>query len=208
MIVVKLGGSLFDYPKLSGWLKILSEEGAGNVVIVPGGGPFADQVRDAQKRWNFSDKQAHQMALHAMDQFGLMLNGVAAKYGYDLIPANSKQEIHEILASKKTSVCLPSTWLKNKKEIPQNWTVTSDSLSVWLAKELKADQLILIKRIKIDGDATIKELGKANIVDDSFDEESAKKLFKNLFEKSDYYDDIVKNKVLRTMNEDPNESKA
>ncbi len=47
--------------------KILSEEGAGKVVIVSGGGPFADQVRDAQKRWKFNDQQAHQIALHAMD---------------------------------------------------------------------------------------------------------------------------------------------
>ena len=103
MIVVKLGGSLFDYSKLSEWLKILSEEGAGKVVIVPGGGPFADQVRDAQKRWKFNDQQAHKMALHAMDQFGIMLCGIAEEHGYDLTSVTSKQEIHEILASKKNT---------------------------------------------------------------------------------------------------------
>ena len=168
MIVVKLGGSLFDYPKLSEWLKILSEEGAGKVVIVPGGGPFADQVRDAQKQWKFNDQQAHKMALHAMDQFGLMLCGIAEEHGYDLIPVRSKQEIHEILASKKTPVWLSSKWLENNTEIPQNWTVTSDSLSAWLAKELNADQLILIKRIEIDANAILNELERENIVDSSF----------------------------------------
>ena len=169
MWVVKLGGSLFDYLKLSEWLKILSEDGAGKVVIVPGGGPFADQVRDAQKRWKFNDQQAHQMALHAMDQFGLMLCGIAEDHGYDLIPVRSKQEIHEILASKKTPVWLPSKWLRNNTEIPQNWTVTSDSLSAWLAKELSADQLILIKCTKINLDVPIEELEKKNIVDCSFE---------------------------------------
>ncbi len=168
MIVVKPGGSLFDYPELSEWLKILSEEGAGKVVIVPGGGPFADQVRDAQRRWKFNDQQAHQMALHAMDQFGLMLIGIAEEHGYDLIPASSRQEIDEILASKKTPVWLPSKWLENNIEIPQNWAITSDSLSAWLAKELKAEQLILIKRIEIDKNATLSELEKNNTIDSSF----------------------------------------
>ena len=169
MIIVKLGGSLFDYPKLSEWLKILSDEGAGKVVIVPGGGPFADQVRDAQKQWKFNDQQAHQMALHAMDQFGLMLIGIAKEHSYDLFPASSKQEIHEILTSKKIPVWLPSKCLENNTEIPQNWTVTSDSLSAWLAKELNADQLILIKQVEIDIDATLDELEEENIVDSSFE---------------------------------------
>ncbi len=168
MIVVKLGGSLFDYSKLSEWLKILSEEGAGKVVIVPGGGPFADQVRDAQKRWKFNDQQAHKMALHAMDQFGIMLCGIAEEHGYDLTSVTSKQEIHEILASKKTPVWLPANWLENNTEIPQNWTVTSDSLSAWLAKELKAEKLILIKRIEIDPNVTLGELKKDNVIDSSF----------------------------------------
>ena len=168
MIVVKLGGSLFDYPKLTDWLKILSEDGAGKVVIVPGGGPFADQVRDAQKQWKFNDQQAHKMALHAMDQFGLMLVGVAEEHGYDLISACSKQEIHEILANKKTPVWLASKWLENNAEIPQNWTVTSDSLSAWLAKELNADQLTLIKWTRTDLEVSIEELEKNNVVDSSF----------------------------------------
>ncbi len=185
MIVVKLGGSLFDYPTLSEWLKILSEDGAGKVVIVPGGGPFADQVRDAQERWKFNDQQAHQMALHAMDQFGLMLCGIAKEQGYDLFPVSSRKEIHEILVNKKTPVWLPSKHLKNNTEIPQNWMVTSDSLSAWLANEMKADQLILIKRVEIDNEATIKELEKGNIVDDSFENFAREACFKTSYLSAD-----------------------
>ncbi len=97
-----------------------------------------------------------------------MLCGIAEKHGHDLIPTSSKQEIHEALANKKTPVWLPSKCLENNKEIPQNWSVTSDSLSAWLAKELKAEKLILIKRIGIDVDSTFAELTKENIVDSSF----------------------------------------
>ncbi len=187
MIVVKIGGSLFDYPELSEWLKILSEEGAGKVVIVPGGGPFADQVRDAQKQWKFNDQQAHQMALHAMDQFGLMLCGIAKEHGYDLIPASSKKEIHKILANKNTPVWLPSKFLENNVEIPQNWTVTSDSLSAWLAKELKADQLVLIKRIDIDIDTKLEELEKENVIDGSFNNYISKAYFETSYMSAEHH---------------------
>lgn len=166
MIVVKLGGSFFDSPDLFEWLKVLSKDGAGKVVIVPGGGPFADQVREAQKQHKFNDQIAHKMALHAMDQFGLFLIGMAEKQDQQLIAANSKQQIKEALKNKQTPVWLPSKELKNNKEIPQNWSVTSDSLSAWLAKELNADQLILIKRCDVD--QSIKELEKRSVVDSSF----------------------------------------
>ncbi len=170
MIVVKLGGSFFDSLELIEWLEVLSGEGAGKVVIVPGGGPFADQVRDAQKQHNFNDPIAHEMALHAMDQFGLFLIGMAEKHDpeHKLIAVNSEQQIREALKNKQTPVWLPSKQLKDNQEIPQNWTVTSDSLSAWLAKELKAEQLFLVKRSNIDFDQPIEVLEKESIVDTSF----------------------------------------
>lgn len=73
--IIKIGGSLYYRPEL----KRVLAHAAGlvkaphNAVIVPGGGPFADQVRRAQQRWLFADETAHQMALLAMRQYGLML---------------------------------------------------------------------------------------------------------------------------------------
>ena len=45
MWVVKIGGSLSHDPMLRKWLVELCEVGGGRVVIVPGGGDFADKVR-------------------------------------------------------------------------------------------------------------------------------------------------------------------
>ena len=67
--VVKLGGSTASSAEMDMWISAL----AGStlpLVIVPGGGPFADQVREAQTRLAFSDMAAHAMAILAMDQFG------------------------------------------------------------------------------------------------------------------------------------------
>jgi aspartokinase-like uncharacterized kinase len=50
MQVVKIGGSLYDTPELKKWLKQLAKAAKDDsIIIVPGGGPFADTVRDAQK---------------------------------------------------------------------------------------------------------------------------------------------------------------
>lgn len=51
-IVVKLGGSNAGAPEMDIWLAALVESG-WPVVIVPGGGPFADFIRDVQPRLDF-----------------------------------------------------------------------------------------------------------------------------------------------------------
>src|SRR5262249_34381680 len=53
---------------LKNWIDAVAA-GAGRVVVVPGGGPFADAVRTAQARMGFDDRAAHRMALLAMDQY-------------------------------------------------------------------------------------------------------------------------------------------
>ncbi|OZA05848.1 MAG: uridylate kinase, partial [Methylophilaceae bacterium 17-44-8] len=45
MWVIKLGGSLLGTDELQQWLSCIAEYGDGRVVIVPGGGVFADTVR-------------------------------------------------------------------------------------------------------------------------------------------------------------------
>lgn len=141
MWVVKLGGSLLGASELKHWLETLVKFSDGKVVIVPGGGIFADAVRIAQQRSNISDEAAHQLALIAMDQFGLLL----AAMNPDLVTASSELEIAERGWQHRCIVWLPSKMVLADDKIPQNWQVTSDSLSAWLAVKLGAKQLILVK---------------------------------------------------------------
>src|SRR5688572_11112389 len=66
--VVKLGGSYALSPRLPAILAAIRASHVP-VVVVPGGGPFADAVRAAQPRMGFGDRAAHRMALLAMAQF-------------------------------------------------------------------------------------------------------------------------------------------
>lgn len=141
MWIVKIGGSLLGSPELSRWLEVLVKFSKGHVIIVPGGGLFADAVREAQNLTNASDAIAHQLALLAMDQFGLLLAGM----NDGLVTASSELEIAERGWQHRAMVWLPSQMILADQSIPQNWQVTSDSLSAWLANKLGAEQLILVK---------------------------------------------------------------
>ena len=138
--VVKLGGSLLDAPGLPAWLEVLARAG-GQVVVVPGGGPYADAVRSTQARLGFPDTTAHRMALLAMEQYGLALCGLAP----GLQPAASVQAVAAILEQGRTPVWQAAAMCLQAPEIPEAWSVTSDSLAAWLAGVLGADALALIK---------------------------------------------------------------
>ena len=103
MWLVKLGGSLSYDPCIRTWLEALSTVGGGRVIIVPGGGPFADLVRDAQQHWEFDDEAAHRMALHAMQQNALLLAALCPA----LMPVESESDMRIVLSRGRTALWLP-----------------------------------------------------------------------------------------------------
>ena len=158
--VVKLGGSLAGGAELAGWLDALAA-GGGRVVLVPGGGPFADTVRAMQRSWSFDDATAHHLALLAMEQYGLMLAGMQPV----LRPAASRAAIRQRLTEGAVPVWLPARMALTRTEIPQSWDVTSDSLAAWLAADLGADGLVLVKSVAIAAGSTVEDLAARGVVD-------------------------------------------
>jgi aspartokinase-like uncharacterized kinase len=139
--VVKLGGSTADHKEMDVWTAALA--GASlPLVIVPGGGAFADQVRDEQNRLGFSDAAAHAMAILAMDQFGHVILDRHGRFS----AARSPKEIEQALADGKIPVWMPSAMAIPASDIPTSWDVTSDSLAAWLAGRLSAQALLLVKQ--------------------------------------------------------------
>ena len=68
----------------------------------------------------------------------------------------------------EAAVWSPDINTLNQNGVPNSWGVTSDSLSAWLAAELEADQLILVKSTDIPLSATLEELVDRGIVDKAF----------------------------------------
>lgn len=134
MFVLKLGGSLFD--RAPGILKRVLSTSA-DVLIVPGGGRFADLVRDVYERQGLSQDAAHWMAVLAMDEYAYYL---ADKAGIELTPL--------LVRKKGVRIALPYEILRRQDELPHSWDVTSDTIAAWMAYKTASP---LIKATDVDG---------------------------------------------------------
>ena len=164
MWIVKLGGSMGRDPVLKEWLETLVELGSGRVVIVPGGGGFADEVREQQDLWRFGDLAAHNMAVLAMAQMALMMQGICPA----LALATSDADLRRTVQAARVPVWLPFEVLREQRDMLTNWGVTSDSLAAWLANRLNAEELLLVKACSIEPSMDIASCVEAGIVDQEF----------------------------------------
>lgn len=174
MWVVKLGGSLLGSPELAQWLALFARYGDGRLVIVPGGGIFADAVREAQRRTQCNDVVAHRMAVMAMDQYGVLLAGLNPA----LVTAASELEIAERGWQHRAIVWLPSAMVLADEHIAASWQITSDSLAAWLAAKLDAEHLVLVKSLRpASSRTTLAALTEDGVVDERFGEYAAGRRF-------------------------------
>ena len=144
--VLKLGGAICrDAAALQLALDAISRLAKRRpLLIVPGGGAFADQVRRAQREEGFSDDAAHWMALLAMDQ-------VAHLIADQLKGARLITRRGDVLAAHDAGtipVLAPYAWMRAVDALPHSWDVTSDSIAAFIAGDLAARELILLKPVE------------------------------------------------------------
>jgi 5-(aminomethyl)-3-furanmethanol phosphate kinase len=140
--VIKVGGSIALHPeKLRALCAKISEESKKHrLIIVPGGGEFADTVRTLDKQFSLSCSVSHKMAVLGMDQYGLMLS--------DLIPnsvtVSKLEEVKYFLDKSKLPIFLPSNLLLCEDPLENSWEVTSDSIAVYLAHRIQVHKVLLV----------------------------------------------------------------
>lgn len=165
--VIKVGGSLAGRPPI---LRPLAETMARlarciPILVVPGGGPFADAVRVASELHGLGDVTAHRMALLAMDQYGLLLT----HHAQGSILVTTVGDARAVAAAGLLPVLLPSAVLWGADSLPNSWDVTSDSLAAWLAGTLGVPHLVLVKSVDGLGPAlTAAEAASRGLVDPYF----------------------------------------
>ena len=142
-IVVKVGGALLADPELLDIVLARIDDAAcdARIVVVPGGGPFADAVRAADRELLFADDTAHWMAVLAVDQYAHLL--AERRSCFTLV--STVAEIDAAFASKRVPVLAPYRWLREADPLPHSWDVTSDSISAWIAGALGASRLVVVK---------------------------------------------------------------
>lgn len=151
-VVVKVGGGLLgDAGALRTVAAVLDDAAAARrVLVVAGGGRFADAVREVDRRLALGDDAAHWMAVLAMEQYALALAA--------LIPSArlvaTADEAGLALGDGALPVLAPYRWLRQADPLPHSWAVTSDSIAAWVARELGAGLLVLVKPAGSDPSAS------------------------------------------------------
>jgi dihydroneopterin aldolase len=163
-VVVKLGGSVVRSAELPAWLDVIAASPLP-IVIVPGGGALADEVRAAQARLGFGDGAAHRMALLAMDQLAWAVAGLRA--GFEV--GDTEEALRASLAHGRVAVWAPYSLVADRSDVPQSWTVTSDSLALWLGRRLGAACCYVIKSIaRSHAKFGAGQLARDGVVDEAF----------------------------------------
>jgi 5-(aminomethyl)-3-furanmethanol phosphate kinase len=134
------------------------------VIIVPGGGPFADSIRTLQPEMKLPVALAHRLALLAMHQMGLVIASHDARF----MPCETLAEINDALEAQCIPVWLPFALQSNDDTLPADWTATSDALAARLAERLGGAPVALIKSCKVAPDATLADLAAQGITDPVF----------------------------------------
>jgi aspartokinase-like uncharacterized kinase len=146
-LVVKVGGSLGrgGRSRLRAILRSLFRESRrASVLIVPGGGVFADLVRDERRRHRIDAVAAHLMALRAVDQFGLLLAALhpRAEAVADLAAAARARRRGRI------PVLLPARLVERSPTLERTFRLTSDSIAAWVAARTRASRLLVLKSVR------------------------------------------------------------
>jgi len=154
-LVVKLGGSLMTH-SICEWTAILGRPGGRSRLVVPGGGIFAETVRQAQRdasgHVRFGHAIAHDMAILGMHQFGLVLSEDLPEYQRLLT-------VRQVIAAAQgergiencNGIWLPDPHdLRTQSDIVASWDMTSDAFSVWIAAQANIKEVVLVKSVPAD----------------------------------------------------------
>jgi aspartokinase-like uncharacterized kinase len=155
LAVIKVGGSLLDWPALPGRLTAFldgrrTSKPAERLVLIAGGGPAADLIRTLDRIHGLGDRTAHVLALHALDLTAILLAAI--------VPGSSAVDRIEALTGAwdagTVPILAPRPILSmidrlgsgsGLDRLPASWDVTSDSIAARIAVYLEADALILLK---------------------------------------------------------------
>jgi aspartokinase-like uncharacterized kinase len=162
-LVLKLGGSLAESGRLRSLLMLVSRA-RRPLVIVPGGGPFADAVREMQAALRFPDDVAHDMAILAMHQMADAMIALEPRFvATDTLVAMSRAWRRRLIP-----VWLPAKLCASDRRIPRDWSITSDGLAARLAERLGDAEVALVKSRAVPRTAHPGTLARHGVVDSVF----------------------------------------
>ena len=171
-VVVKVGGSLLDWPLLKTRLpEWLAQQSPALNVLICGGGKLADAIRQADEHFSLGEESSHWLCIEALSLSARLLAAILS----DLpLVTNTVDLLHR--RDEQRSGCVvfdPRQFLLEVEpqaagaHLPHDWTVTSDSIAARVAEVLNADELVLLKSAD-SPIASLTELAAQGYVDRHF----------------------------------------
>ena len=180
--VTKLGGSLLLSPRVGErFMRWISLEPPALSLVVVGGGPLVDAVRELATLHNYEEQFLHWLCVDLMQASHRLF----AAQVPDCTLINHKAELQEAVdryaQQKARCVALVnvSAFYSRESEaelplrLPCSWETTSDSLAALLAHLTTADELVLLKSCEVRNSHSAvtvdwEQLAKQGIVDRAF----------------------------------------
>jgi 5-(aminomethyl)-3-furanmethanol phosphate kinase len=145
VIVVKVGGSLFDHPRLGPGLRAYVDSLVpDHVLLVPGGGDVVEAVRKLDAIHGLGEEASHQLALR-----GMALSG----------------EFLQRLIGESPRIAIPTFDLG---DLPHSWDVTSDGIAARVAAVYRAERLVLLKSVDVPEETSWEDAAARGWVDAHF----------------------------------------
>ncbi len=145
-IIVKIGGKILENKEnlestIAQFKHICENNIVQKIIIIPGGGTYANFVRKIDEKISIGDELSHWMAIFAMNCNGIELS---QKYN-DIKFFDNLGELKK--SNERIAIFLPYDFINQRDELPHIWDVTSDSITVYIAHHLGLKDCFLIKDI-------------------------------------------------------------
>ncbi len=144
--IFKIGGKILDNSKdlintIAQLTQLYEDQIIKKILLIPGGGILANFIRELYYEFQIDDDFAHWMAIYSMNYNGVVLN---KKFPH----LNSIENLDQLKKEGSYfSIFLPYKYLKNNDELPHSWSVTSDSIALYMAYKLGMNECFLLKDV-------------------------------------------------------------
>ena len=174
--VIKLGGSLLTMPNLKQkFQKWCCENPHPLTLIIVGGGPVVDAVRQVHLANPLSEEFAHWVCMDLLQHTARIAHQVLGNVDLletmaDLQQSFSDSNVNSttpIVAVVQVAICFDRE--NPNMGLPESWDVTSDSLAAAFSKMVAAEELVVMKSCDAPNDGSdLESLADFGFVDPLF----------------------------------------
>lgn len=169
--VVKLGGSLLVREDLTDRLRQWhAAEPRGETLLIVGGGELIDAVRRLDRVRRGDPAEVHWRCVSLLQATFETVCEWFPDWASIVTAAQFRQQLRDGFARDRPTLVSVSAFYRRDSAagLPEDWRTTTDAIAAYLAHQVDADELVLLKSCEVDSSADIADLAAPGIVDSAF----------------------------------------